>query len=151
MTVDLVDHLRRGTPACLLGHQRVVARRVEKHAHGAASEPVRLDAAEQAGPFPGPQQHAAGRVRVHGSPRRRSEWALWPTALGRAERLDAEDDFVLLKLRSLDETEASLARPPGRGCLAVRLAERGAYEWLLAALSWIGLDRSTSSGTAWRR
>ncbi|MDX3800086.1 hypothetical protein [Streptomyces sp. AK04-3B] len=65
--------------------------------------------------------------------------ALWSALLRRAERIDAEDDFVLRELRAIDATAA----PPAR--LAEDLAvsaydERGAYEWLLAARSRLGLD-----------
>jgi hypothetical protein len=65
--------------------------------------------------------------------------ALWSAVLRRAERIDAEDDFVLRELRSLDATAAPLARL-AEDLVEAAYDERGAYEWLLAARSRLGLD-----------
>ncbi|MDT0479902.1 hypothetical protein [Streptomyces doebereineriae] len=65
--------------------------------------------------------------------------ALWSAVLRRAERIDAEDDFVLRELRSLDATAAPLARLADN-LVEAAYDERGAYEWLLAARSRLGLD-----------
>lgn len=65
--------------------------------------------------------------------------ALWSALLRRAERIDAEDDFVLRELRAIDATAAPLARL-AEGLIESAYDERGAYEWLLAARSRLGLD-----------
>ncbi|MFD5257501.1 hypothetical protein ACFWM5_32355 [Streptomyces bobili] len=65
--------------------------------------------------------------------------ALWSALLRRAERIDAEDDFVLRELRSIDATAAPLARL-AEDLVESAYDERGAYEWLLAARSRLGLD-----------
>ncbi|NEA85145.1 hypothetical protein G3I38_00365 [Streptomyces sp. SID7958] len=65
--------------------------------------------------------------------------ALWSAVLHRAERIDAEDDFALWELRSLDATAAPLIRL-AEDLVEAAYDERGAYEWLLAARSRLGLD-----------
>jgi len=65
--------------------------------------------------------------------------ALWSALLRRAERIDAEDDFVLRELRAIDATAAPLARL-AEDLVESAYDERGAYEWLLAARSRLGLD-----------
>ncbi|MFD5750034.1 hypothetical protein ACFWH2_22590, partial [Streptomyces sp. NPDC127033] len=65
--------------------------------------------------------------------------ALWSALLRRAERIDAEDDFVLRELRSTDAKAAPLARL-AEDLIESAYDERGAYEWLLAARSRLGLD-----------
>ncbi|MFJ8468164.1 DNA methyltransferase family protein [Streptomyces swartbergensis] len=65
--------------------------------------------------------------------------ALWSAVLRRAERIDAEDDFILRELRSLDATAAPLARL-AEDLVEAAYDEHGAYEWLLAARSRLGLD-----------
>ncbi|WP_307132714.1 hypothetical protein [Streptomyces aurantiacus] len=65
--------------------------------------------------------------------------ALWSTVLRRAERIDTEDDFVLREVRSLDATAAPLARLAD-DLVEAAYDEHGAYEWLLAARSRLGLD-----------
>ncbi|MDT0307350.1 hypothetical protein RM780_10285 [Streptomyces sp. DSM 44917] len=65
--------------------------------------------------------------------------ALWAALLRRAERMDAEDDFVLRELRTMDATVAPLARL-AEELIESAYDERGAYEWLLAARSRLGLD-----------
>ncbi|MGI5119693.1 hypothetical protein ACQEU5_09190 [Marinactinospora thermotolerans] len=64
---------------------------------------------------------------------------LWSAVLRRAERIDMEDEFVLRELRSLDATAAPLARL-AEDLVEAAYDERGAYEWLLAARSRLGLD-----------
>ncbi|MEU7314473.1 hypothetical protein [Streptomyces sp. NPDC007083] len=64
---------------------------------------------------------------------------LWSALLHRAERIDAEDDFVLRELRSTDATAAPLARL-AEDLVEAAYDEHGAYEWLLAARSRLGLD-----------
>ncbi|CAM5525525.1 hypothetical protein SAVIM338S_04025 [Streptomyces avidinii] len=64
---------------------------------------------------------------------------LWAAVMHRAERMDAEDEFVLRELRSVDAAAAPLVR------FAEDLAdaaynERGAYERLLAARARLGVD-----------
>jgi hypothetical protein len=70
--------------------------------------------------------------------------ALWAGLLRRAERIDVEDEYVLRELRTIDAAAA-----PADAAALARLAEelveaayseQGAYEWLLAARSRLGLD-----------
>ncbi|WP_414504785.1 hypothetical protein [Streptomyces sp. NEAU-L66] len=68
-----------------------------------------------------------------------ADTTLWSAVLHRAERIDAEDDFVLRELRSLDATAAPLARL-AEDLVEAAYDERGAYEWLLTARSRLGLD-----------
>ncbi|MDV9170521.1 hypothetical protein R6V09_10295 [Streptomyces sp. W16] len=72
---------------------------------------------------------------------------LWSAVLRRAERIDAEDDFVLRELRSLDATAAPLARL-AEDLVEAAYDERGAYEWLLAARSRLGLDSLAADAVA---
>ncbi|MEU6535783.1 hypothetical protein [Streptomyces sp. NPDC047000] len=65
--------------------------------------------------------------------------SVWAAVLHRAERIDAEDEFVLRELRSLDATAAPLARL-AEDLVEAAYDEHGAYEWLLAARSRLGLD-----------
>ncbi|WP_338672559.1 hypothetical protein V1460_05890 [Streptomyces sp. SCSIO 30461] len=76
-----------------------------------------------------------------------AESALWSAVLRRAERIDAEDDFVLRELRSLDATAAPLARL-AEDLVEAAYDERGAYEWLLAARSRLGLDSLAADAVA---
>ncbi|MFJ3440630.1 hypothetical protein ACIPM2_05590 [Streptomyces sp. NPDC086081] len=76
-----------------------------------------------------------------------ADGTLWSAVLRRAGRIDAEDDFVLRELSSLDATAAPLV------CLAEDLVEaaydeHGAYEWLLAARSRLGLDSLAADAAA---
>ncbi|MDI9883853.1 hypothetical protein QMZ92_05430 [Streptomyces sp. HNM0645] len=73
------------------------------------------------------------------SPDAEADEALWSALLRRAERIDAEDDFVLRELRAIDATAAPLARL-AEDLVESAYDERGAYEWLLAARSRLGLD-----------
>jgi hypothetical protein len=73
--------------------------------------------------------------------------ALWLTVLRRAERIDAEDGFVLRELRSLDATAAPLARL-AEDLVEAAYDEHGAYEWLLAARSRLGLDSLVADAVA---
>ncbi|MFE4423885.1 hypothetical protein [Streptomyces sp. NPDC056817] len=73
--------------------------------------------------------------------------ALWSALLRRAERIDVEDDFVLRELRSLDATAAPLARL-AEDLVEAAYDERGAYEWLLAARSRLGLDSLAADAVA---
>ncbi|MEV5347406.1 hypothetical protein [Streptomyces achromogenes] len=72
---------------------------------------------------------------------------LWSTVLRRAERIDAEDDFVLRELRSLDATAAPLVRL-AEVLVEAAYDERGAYEWLLASRSRLGLDSLAADAVA---
>lgn len=65
--------------------------------------------------------------------------ALWSAVLCRADRIDLEDGFVLRELRSHDATAAPLARL-AEDLVEAAYDERGAYEWLFAARSRLGLD-----------
>lgn len=59
----------------------------------------------------------------------------WEDLLWRAERLDAEDEFVLRELQSADSSAERLAGLAGE--LAEAADVGGAYEWLLAlVLAW---------------
>ncbi|WP_190017025.1 hypothetical protein [Streptomyces lucensis] len=73
--------------------------------------------------------------------------ALWSALLRRAERIDVEDDFVLRELRALDATAAPLARL-AEDLVEAAYDERGAYEWLLAARSRLGLDSLAADAVA---
>ncbi|MDX3830971.1 hypothetical protein [Streptomyces europaeiscabiei] len=73
--------------------------------------------------------------------------ALWAALLHRAERIDAEDDFVLRELRSLDASAAPLARL-AEDLVEAAYDERGAYEWLLAARFRLGLDSLAADAVA---
>ncbi|MFJ7205220.1 hypothetical protein ACIQWR_16960 [Streptomyces sp. NPDC098789] len=68
-----------------------------------------------------------------------NDQTLWSAVMRRAERMDAEDEFILRELRSMDAAAAPLA------CLAEDLVEaaygeHGAYEWLLSSRVRLGLD-----------
>lgn len=76
-----------------------------------------------------------------------ADGVLWSTVLRRAERIDAEDDFVLRELRSLDATAAPLARL-AEDLVEAAYDERGAYEWLLTARSRLGLDSLVADAVA---
>lgn len=73
--------------------------------------------------------------------------ALWSAVLRRAGRMDAEDDFVLRELRSLDATAAPLARL-AEDLVEAAYDERGAYEWLLTARSRLGLASLAADAVA---
>ncbi|NEA34306.1 hypothetical protein G3I17_21990 [Streptomyces sp. SID13031] len=81
------------------------------------------------------------------SPDAEADEALWSALLRRAERIDAEDDFVLRELRSIDATAAPLARF-AEDLVESAYDERGAYEWLLSARSRLGLDSLTADAVA---
>ncbi|MGW3413900.1 hypothetical protein [Streptomyces sp. NPDC000888] len=72
---------------------------------------------------------------------------LWASVMRRAERIDAEDDFVLRELRSVDATAAPLARLT-ENLVEAAYDERGAYEWLLASRSRLGLDSLAADAVA---
>ncbi|GAA1339277.1 hypothetical protein [Saccharothrix algeriensis] len=72
---------------------------------------------------------------------------LWSAVLRRAERIDAEDDFLLRELRSLDATAAPLARLT-EDLVEAAYEEHGAYEWLLSARSRLGLDSLAADAVA---
>ncbi|CAM5665408.1 hypothetical protein SFUMM280S_08377 [Streptomyces fumanus] len=77
---------------------------------------------------------------TNGSPdEAEADGTLWSAVLHRAERIDAEDDFVLRELSSLDATAAPLVRL-AEDLVEAAYDEHGAYEWLLAARSRLGLD-----------
>ncbi|NJP44490.1 hypothetical protein HCN08_13950 [Streptomyces sp. PRB2-1] len=73
---------------------------------------------------------------------------LWAGVLRRAERIDVEDEYVLRELRTIN-AEATPADGAALAHLAEELveaaySEHGAYEWLLAARSRLGLDILTA-------
>ncbi|WP_198668280.1 hypothetical protein [Streptomyces triticisoli] len=72
---------------------------------------------------------------------------LWSAVLRRAERIDEEDDFVLRELRSLDAAAAPLVRL-AEDLVEAAYDERGAYEWLLAARSRLGLGSLAADSVA---
>lgn len=76
-----------------------------------------------------------------------ADGALWSAVLRRAERIDAEDEFVLRELRSVDATAAPLARL-AEDLVEAAYDERGAYEWLLASRSRLGLDSLAADAVA---
>ncbi|MGW7574987.1 hypothetical protein [Streptomyces sp. NPDC054765] len=76
-----------------------------------------------------------------------ADTTLWSAVLRRAERIDAEDDFVLRELRSLDATAAPLARL-AEDLVEAAYDESGAYEWLLTARSRLGLDSLAADAVA---
>ncbi len=76
-----------------------------------------------------------------------TDGVLWSAVLRRAERIDAEDDFVLRELRSLDATAVPLVRL-AEDLVEAAYDERGAYEWLLAARSRLGLDSLAADAVA---
>ncbi|WP_233526404.1 N-6 DNA methylase [Actinomadura spongiicola] len=72
------------------------------------------------------------------------ERPVWASVMHRAERLDAEDEFVLRELRSVDvATAAPLARF-AEDLVEAAYDEHGAYEWLLASRFRLGLDALTA-------
>lgn len=64
---------------------------------------------------------------------------LWTAVLHRAERMDAEDEFILREMRSVDPAAATLVRL-AEELVEAAYDERGAYEWLLASRVRLGLD-----------
>ncbi|WP_051722631.1 hypothetical protein [Streptomyces albus] len=72
-----------------------------------------------------------------------ADGALWSALLRRAQRIDAEDEFVLRELRSVDAAAAPLARL-AEDLVEAAYGERGAYEWLLASRARLGLDSLTA-------
>ncbi|MFI6287335.1 hypothetical protein ACIBCM_21735 [Streptomyces sp. NPDC051018] len=90
-----------------------------------------------------------GRSLTDGTdgPDAEADAALWSAVRRRAERIDPEDDFVLRELRSLDATAAPLARL-AEDLVEAAYDERGAYEWLLAARSRLGLDSLAAHAVA---
>ncbi|WP_432185774.1 hypothetical protein [Streptomyces sp. Tue6028] len=76
-----------------------------------------------------------------------ADGALWSAVLRRAERIDMEDEFVLRELRSVDATAAPLARL-AEDLVEAAYDERGAYEWLLASRSRLGLDSLAADAVA---
>lgn len=72
---------------------------------------------------------------------------LWATLVRRAERMDAEDELLLRELRSADATAAPLAHR-AEALVEAAYDERGAYEWLLASRSRLGLDALTADAEA---
>ncbi|WP_406168184.1 hypothetical protein [Streptomyces sp. NBC_00996] len=73
--------------------------------------------------------------------------SLWSAVLRRAERIDVEDEFVLRELRSVDAAAAPLARL-AEDLVEAAYDERGAYEWLLASRSRLGLDSLAADAVA---
>ncbi|MGW4948960.1 hypothetical protein [Streptomyces parvulus] len=76
-----------------------------------------------------------------------ADGTLWSAVLRRAGRIDAEDDFVLRELSSLDAAAAPLARL-AEDLVEAAYDEHGAYEWLLAARSRLGLDSLAADAVA---
>ncbi|MCZ4103370.1 N-6 DNA methylase [Streptomyces sp. H39-C1] len=72
---------------------------------------------------------------------------LWAAVLARAGRMDAEDEFVLRELRSVDAAAAPLARL-AENLVEAAYDERGAYEWLIASRSRLGLDSLAADALA---
>ncbi|WP_411574205.1 hypothetical protein [Streptomyces fradiae] len=65
--------------------------------------------------------------------------AVWSAVMRRAERMDAEDEFILTELRSVDAAAAPLARL-AEDLVEAAYSEHGAYEWLLSSRVRLGLD-----------
>ncbi|MEU2267567.1 hypothetical protein ABZ568_14355 [Streptomyces olindensis] len=85
---------------------------------------------------------------TNGSPdEAEADGTLWSAVLRRAGRIDAEDDFVLRELSSLDATAAPLVRL-AEDLVEAAYDEHGAYEWLLAARSRLGLDSLAADAVA---
>ncbi|MGQ5595864.1 hypothetical protein ACUJ8N_26365 [Streptomyces sp. ESR1.13] len=85
---------------------------------------------------------------TNGSPdEAETDGTLWSAVLRRADRIDAEDDFVLRELSSLDATAAPLVRL-AEDLVEAAYDEHGAYEWLLAARSRLGLDSLVADAAA---
>ncbi|CAL9502254.1 hypothetical protein SUDANB145_03445 [Streptomyces sp. enrichment culture] len=85
---------------------------------------------------------------TNGSPdEAEADGTLWSAVLRRAGRIDAEDDFVLRELSSLDATAAPLVRL-AEDLVEAAYDEHGAYEWLLAARSRLGLDSLAADAAA---
>ncbi|MEV8566033.1 hypothetical protein AB0436_10720 [Streptomyces sp. NPDC051322] len=72
---------------------------------------------------------------------------LWAAVLHRAERIDAEDEFVLRELRSAGAVAAPLVRL-AEDLVEAAYDERGAYEWLLASRFRLGLDALAADAVA---
>ncbi|UOE21973.1 hypothetical protein NI17_010270 [Thermobifida halotolerans] len=72
---------------------------------------------------------------------------LWAAVLRRAERMDAEDEFVLRELHSVGEEAAPLARL-AEDMVEAAYSERSAYEWLLSARSRLGLHTLAADAAA---
>ncbi|MYV98854.1 hypothetical protein [Streptomyces sp. SID3343] len=72
---------------------------------------------------------------------------LWAAVRHRAERIDAEDEFVLRELRSVDAGAAPLVRL-AEDLVEAAYDERGAYEWLLASRARLGLDALVADAVA---
>ncbi|MBM9435176.1 hypothetical protein [Actinacidiphila bryophytorum] len=74
--------------------------------------------------------------------------ALWAGILRRAERIDVEDEYVLRELRAIDASAAHADAAPlarlAEELVEAAYSEHGAYEWLLAARSRLGLDTLTA-------
>lgn len=74
--------------------------------------------------------------------------ALWTGLLRRAERIDVADEFVLRELRIIDAAAAPADAAPlarlAEELVEAAYSEHGAYEWLLAARSRLGLDTLTA-------
>ncbi|MFJ4414258.1 hypothetical protein [Streptomyces sp. NPDC088925] len=76
-----------------------------------------------------------------------TDTALWSAILHRAERIDAEDDFVLRELRTVDAGAASLARFAEQ-LVEAAYGEHGAYERLLASRSRLDMDSLTADAVS---
>ncbi|MFD4942099.1 hypothetical protein ACFWNT_06050 [Streptomyces sp. NPDC058409] len=72
---------------------------------------------------------------------------LWAAVLHRTERMDAEDEFVLRELRAVDAAAMPLVRL-AEDLVEAAYDERGAYEWLLASRSRLGLGTLAADAVA---